>query len=282
MTFEKDYAILNLDNAGITDPVLRKEICELLSVIARHQYPQIDNKLDLFARLVRHENLPHCQAIQQAREMKDLKPWQRFVLNHFPESDFQSVPDQVRRSGVWRCLTWQDLVSDTIYCQGTQMPAILSMAYKPATIVEMGVFAGTTTMLLCKLNPESRIYGIDNHSRFDDSLPIGYMAMMQDVRNLTLAFMPSWEFSLPGQVDLCFIDADHTGDAPYKDSVRAWENRNISGQWCIAWDDYHPNQPDVKNAVDRFVTEVNMPLQKLGSWVFIGTIPVSEMQKYIE
>ena len=81
---------------------------------------------------------------------------------------------------------------------------------------------------------------------------------------------------MPNQVDLCFIDACHFLPEVELDTWRAWENRNTKGDWCIAWDDYNENNPDVFNTVNKFVEEVGMPLQKIGSWYWIGTKIVSE------
>jgi hypothetical protein len=100
---------------------------------------------------------------------------------------------------------------------------------------------------------------------------VGYIPLAHKVNNLNLYIMNSWELKLPGQVDLCFIDADHFLPAVEKDTWTAWNNRNKDGDWCIAWDDYHPNNPDVKNTVDKFCAEVGYPLQKIASWHWIGS-----------
>lgn len=230
------------------------------------------------------ENIPDSEALRRARTREGLQSWQHFVFDHLPENNYLPAPPYVHGiPGIWRAKDWEHLASDTVLCNGTQMPAKLSMVYKPRIIVEMGVHDGTTSLLFCKLNPQARVYGVDCRGRIHgntslQSVPVGFTAMMQDVKNLTLHIGNSWEFSMPGQVDLCFIDADHSGDAPYKDSVRAWDNRNVSRDWCIAWDDYHPSNPDVVRAVDQFVKEVKMPLWKVGSWYYIGTKPHSEVE----
>lgn len=230
------------------------------------------------------ENIPDQDAIRRARERTGLKLWQHFLFDHMPENRHLPIPPYVHGiPGIWRAKDWEHLASDTVACNGTQMAAILSMVYKPRVIVEMGVHDGTTTLLLCKMNPEARVYGVDCRGRIHgdyslQSVPVGFTAMMQDVKNLTLHIGNSWDFSMPGKVDLCYIDADHIRDAPYKDSWRAWDNRNTSGDWCIAWDDYHENNPDVKYAVDRFTAEVGMQLHQIGSWFYIGTRPHREVE----
>ena len=228
------------------------------------------------------ENVPMQADTDRARSRANLEPWQHYLLDCFPEAGHLPTPPYVAEiPGIWRCKDWEHLVCDTIQCNGTQMPTKLSMLYKPKVIVEMGVHDGTTTMLLCKLNPTARVYGVDCRSRINgewsmQSVPVGFTALMQGVNNLTLHIGNSWEFEMPGKVDMCFIDADHCGDAPYKDSLCAWLNRNANNDWCIAWDDYHPNNPDVMNAVDEFVSAVGMPLWKLGSWFYIGTKKVED------
>lgn len=219
----------------------------------------------------------HRQYVLDHCFTKPLEPWQQYVLDCFPESSHLPTPTYVDGvQSLWRLKDWEHLASDTIACYGTQMVAKLSMVYRPKVIVEFGVRDGTTTLLLCKLNPNARVYGIDLYSRVscgpvDHHVPTGFTALMQNVNNLTLHIGNSWDFLAPGLVDLCFVDAEHCGDAPYKDTLRAWENRNSSGDWCIAWDDYHPNNPDVYSAVNRFVGDVGMELWWVGSWVYIGT-----------
>jgi hypothetical protein len=225
-----------------------------------------------------NENIPDPKALARARSRAGLEPWQNYLLDCFPESEYHAAPPYVAGiHGIWRAKDWEHLASDTVQCNGTQMAAKLSLLYRPRTIVEMGVHDGTTTLLLCKLNPQAHVHGVDCRGRIHGdnsphSVPVGFTAMMQCVNNLTLYIGGnSWDFSMPGKVDLCFIDADHTGESPYRDSVRAWDNRNTSGDWCIAWDDYHPNNPDVVRAVDTFCSQVRMELHQVGSWFYIGT-----------
>ncbi len=200
-----------------------------------------------------------------------MKPWQQYLFTCFKQEEYVEVniPDL---SNMWRFATWDSFVYDTIVCNGTQMATLLSMVYKPKVIVEFGLDAGFTTLQFCRLNPDARIHGVDINSwNLMTNLPIAYHVMMNKVKNLSVHIMSSSDFSMPNQVDLCFIDGDHCGDAPWKDSVRAWENRNTNRDWCIAWDDYHENNPDVYRAVNEFVKMVGMELKKVGSWFYIGT-----------
>lgn len=235
------------------------------------------------------ENVPVPEAISRARCRLNLLPWQNYLFDMIPEEDYVNYHESMHHlNGMWRFSTWEHLASDTVHCNGTQMPAILSMVYKPKVIVEMGVSDGSTTMLFCKLNPSARVYGVDCRSRAYSErkwttrdaipVPVGYTCMIQGVSNITLIVGNSWDLSLPNQVDLCFIDADHQGNAPYRDSLRAWDNRNRDGDWCIAWDDYHPSNSDVYNAVNQFVGEREQKLHQLGSWFWIGTKSPDEIE----
>lgn len=214
----------------------------------------------------------------------DLKPWQRYVLSCFPKDEFYEFPEYILRlSAMHRYSTYNKFVWDTITRNGCIASATLSLAFKPKVIVEMGIHGGFTTLLLCKLNPQARVHAVDRISILPDyegvlypRLPIGYAALINNVKNLTLHIKDSAEFYMPNQVDLCFVDGDHFKPGVEHDTWRAWENRNRSGDWCIAWDDYHPSNPDVKNTIDDFVKEVGYPLQKMVSWVWIGSKILSE------
>lgn len=208
--------------------------------------------------------------------------WQEYLFSCFKKQEYIPIPCTGSLHNMWRHATWDEFVRDTIECNGTQMATLLSMVYKPKTVVEFGLDAGFTTLQFCKLNPEAQVYGVDLNSwNQNTNLPICFHALMNKVNNLTLILgKPSWEFKLPGKVDLCFIDACHTGDAPWKDTQRAWDNRNINSNWCIAWDDYHENNPDVFSAVNKFVRLVQMELHQVGSWFYIGSLPHEHLREF--
>ena len=208
--------------------------------------------------------------------------WKEYLLSRCPAESFNSMPQWAReQSAQWRYADYEAFRYDVIECNGPVAATCLSLAYQPKLIVEMGVFSGHTSFILCRANPDARVHGVDIRSRMKKTtLSTGYTAMLHGVSNFTLHIGNSFDFAM-ASVDLCFIDADHCGDAPYLDSLRAWENRNAAGDWCIAWDDYHPSNPDVVNAVDRFVSEVGMPLHTLMSWVYIGTKPHSAVEAFL-
>jgi hypothetical protein len=183
--------------------------------------------------------------------------------------------------GFLRFASWDILKEDTLERNGAVAAACLSMLFRPKVIVEFGVKVGWTSLLLCRLNPKARVHGVDVSGRvYQTFLPTGYAPLMHEVKNYSLHLMNSWDFDMKGKVDLCFIDADHFNPAVTKDTWRAWENRNTEGDWCIAWDDYHPNNPDVFSTVNDFVKEVGYPLQKTMSWYWIGTKSLLESEIY--
>lgn len=207
--------------------------------------------------------------------MTTMRPWQEYILSKIPPDSMRSAPSWARSEPIQpRFLDYEALREDVLIQFGPVAAVCLSMAYKPRVVVEMGTHSGSTSFILCRTNPEARVYGIDMRPCIESRsyLPAGYTAFLHGADNFTMHIGKSWEFALPGQVDMCFIDAEHCGDAPYKDSIRAWENRNVNHHWCIAWDDYHPSCPDVVRAVDQFVGEVGMELRELMSWRYIGTI----------
>lgn len=233
----------------------------------------------LFSRLVRFENLPDRRGVGRELDPSDLRfPWQRFILEKIKREEYTDLEESVsEKVSMWKYSTYDMLLSDVVNTGGAMCATLLSMLYRPKVIVEMGVHAGFTTMLFCKLNPEAIIHGVDIHSRCSDNkVPTGYAAMIQDVQNLRLHFMNSWDFDLTGKVDLCFVDANHSLPAVKLDTERAWENRNKDGDWCIAWDDYHPSNPDVYNTVNEFCRKVGIGLNKINAWYYIGTKRMSE------
>lgn len=211
-----------------------------------------------------------------------ITPWQYYALSCFPKESFYEFPDFIRKAHTdfERYSSHERFVWDTIERCGCIAATTLSMLFKPKVIVEMGVKLGWTSFLLSRLNPEANVFGVDISGKMENScfpyLPTGYAALMNNCQNYALYIMNSYDFSMPGKVDLCFIDADHFLPAVALDTRRAWDNRNIEGDWCIAWDDYHPNNPDVFNTVNSFVAEVGYPLQKIGSWYWIGNKEMSE------
>ncbi len=208
--------------------------------------------------------------------------WQKYALSCFKKEEFYEFPEFIKKMGTdfERYCSHERFVWDTLERCGCIAATTLSMLFKPKIVVEMGVNLGWTSLLLCRLNPDAWVFGVDISGRFQNGdfpyLPTGYVTLMNNVKNYSLVMGNSWDLEMHHQVDLCFIDADHTLPAVEKDTWRAWNNRNTKGDWCIAWDDYHVNNPDVFNTVNKFVAEVSYPLQKIASWYWIGSKTVAE------
>ncbi len=280
-----DHAKHHLARAGIgSESAQYRTVMQMLETLAAQttdlgEQAKIAN---LVGRLVRLENLPVAEAAEWKHKIPgDLLPWQKALIERMPPETFCELPSYMaEQSSMWKLATYEAFLSDTIDCHGTQMAVGLSLAFKPKVVVEFGVHAGFTTLLFCRMNPEARVYAVDSAARaVGTMLPTCCVPMMHQVQNLTIAIMDSAEFRMPGQVDLCFVDADHGGEAPLRDSWRAWENRNTAGDWCIAWDDYHEDNPDVVRAVDTICLETNEELKRVGSWVWIGTKSEAELRQ---
>jgi hypothetical protein len=215
----------------------------------------------------------------------NLKPWQLYSLEAFKPEDWVDLPIEYRSqfgSGIWRLGTYEDFVYETVALHGWIASCTLSLLFKPKVIAEFGIYAGLTSLLFSKFNPTADVYVVDIQDILSVgplpqiSFPTGYMTIAHGCKNVIKKVMSSSNFVLPDQVDLCYIDGDHSYKGCMNDSLRAWENRNTKRDWCIAWDDYHPNTVEVYNAVNDFVRQVGMPLQKIGTWFWIGTKTIGE------
>lgn len=197
--------------------------------------------------------------------------WKEWALSCFDKDKFFEVPENFRSehgNTLQRWSTWNSVVQDN----GYNTAAILSMIYKPKVVVEFGVHFGWTSLLWCKFNPQARVHGIDRYGHPHDTiLPTGYVPLMHDCKNYSLHIMNSYDFEMPNQVGLCFIDGWHFAPTVLKDCWRAWENRCKDKDWCIIWDDYSPPNTDVIEAVDEFTKRIGYQLHNLGAWHFIGT-----------
>ncbi len=140
--------------------------------------------------------------------------------------------------------------------------AMLSRVIKPEVVVEFGTSLGMGTCLLRWLNPRAWLVTVDaNAETFlpgDVRVPMGQLAMHQGIK-CGYVRGNSWDYSLPGTAQLCFIDADHSYSAVAGDSMRAWNNRFEAGRWAIAWHDHQ--LPDVQRAVAEFCEAVGVELQ---------------------
>lgn len=141
--------------------------------------------------------------------------------------------------------------------------AMLSRLIKPRVIVEFGTSLGIGTCLLRWLNPDAHLLTVDiNTVTFmpgDIRVPMGCLARWQKIKCCYVT-CNSWEFNRP-DVDLCFIDADHSYEAVKKDSERAWLNKSSDHIWAIAWHDHNNRHPGVMQAVTEFCASKDVILR---------------------
>jgi hypothetical protein len=145
----------------------------------------------------------------------------------------------------------------------TRELAMLSRIIKPKTVVEFGTCQGIGTCLLSWLNPKAWLATVDvNAETFlpgDIRAPMGTLAKRQKIV-CHYETKLSWEYQT-SNVDLCFIDADHSYEAVAKDSETAWLNRSQHGPWAIAWHDYNERHLGVVRAVGEFYRLHGLELQ---------------------
>jgi hypothetical protein len=136
---------------------------------------------------------------------------------------------------------------------------------KAKKVVEFGTNLGAGTFLLSKLNPDAEIFTtdiVDSWSSDGCIFEIGHIAKVNKVKCHYLK-QNSHDLSIQN-VDFCFIDGDHREQGVYKDSLRAWENRNKSG-WLIAWHDFVFDEEMTGNrkSIEKFSNEVGITVYKL-------------------
>lgn len=146
----------------------------------------------------------------------------------------------------------------------TRELAYLSRITRPRTVVEFGTCQGIGTCLLRWLNPTARLITVDKNQWTympgDQRVPMGHLAKWQDIR-CEFVRGEAHNFFLSGQVDLCFIDGDHSYVHVLDDSNRAWDNRSRDHDWTIVWHDYNNRHLGVMMAVHEFCKQTSYPLQ---------------------
>ncbi len=141
-------------------------------------------------------------------------------------------------------------------CFYTRELTWLSMWCQPKTVVEFGTDKGIGTFILKRMNPNAMIYTVDINDKVkmpgDQYVETGFFAL--DERNIVFERQDSKNFKQT-DVQLCFIDGDHSQDAVWNDSLRAWANRPNEGRWVIIWHDYREGSDDfggLRMAINRF------------------------------
>lgn len=136
----------------------------------------------------------------------------------------------------------------------TRELAMLSRVVQPKSIVEFGTSLGIGTCLLRWLNPSARLVTVDTEEYTympgERRVPIGYLAKWNGIL-CEYVFGTSCDY-IGKNVDLCFIDGDHSYAGVIADSQRAWINRASGGRWVIVWHDHNDRHPGVMRAVEEF------------------------------
>ena len=196
-----------------------------------------------------------------------MEPWQNFAIENIKKYPFISLNWQGYEDELKAHNDVDSYIQYYIDSGSAQLFALLSMTFKPNIIVEFGTAMGIRTHLLWRLNPNASIYTVEplETVRSDGNYPAGYVAK---INHASVTYIKDFSYATNIQnVNFCYIDADHSEESVYRDSLLAWKNRNTSQDWVILWDDYPLGS--VAKAVNRFVSEVNVPLQGMGH-VFIA------------
>jgi len=140
----------------------------------------------------------------------------------------------------------------------------VSLTIRPRNIVEFGTNIGLSTLLLRILNPNAEITTIDTLSMQympgDIKVVTGMLAKHNGVKAHYL-LGDSNQFTAT-DVDMCFIDADHSYGAVVADSEQAWNNRNKDYS-AIVWHDHNERHPGVIQAVSEFIVRKRILLNML-------------------
>jgi hypothetical protein len=155
------------------------------------------------------------------------------------------------------------------------------------TGVEVGVANGEYSKLICDLNPQMKLYGIDPWTPYKDYIDFKKHSTFKMMEEETLRRMRKYikegqyeiikEFSIDAvkrfedkSLDFVYIDANHEGDYALID-VTAWAKKVKSGGIVAGHDFYHSDATkipywSVKGAIKTYVKNNNIqPLIVLGS-----------------
>lgn len=154
--------------------------------------------------------------------------------------------------------------------------AMVSRRLKPEKIVEFGTSLGIGTCLLRWLNPSAELITVDiNRNTYmpgDNLVPTGILARLQ---GFGCNFVTGdSRLYISEEVELCFIDADHSYESVIADSMRAFHNLTREDPWAIVWHDHNSRHPGVMRAVREFCSSLGLTLRMRGDsdtvWVESG------------
>ena len=124
-----------------------------------------------------------------------MKPWKKYIFECFDRNEFIDMPLEVQAlekgRAMWRFATWEAFRTDIMERNGPIAATTLSMLFKPKVIVEMGVHAGWTSLLLCRLNPDAIVHGVDISDVVNTAkdYPTGYVVLKHKCPNFKLYHM---------------------------------------------------------------------------------------------
>ena len=127
----------------------------------------------------------------------------------------------------------------------------LSDYVKPNFIIELGTSLGMGTFMLSMLNPDAVLYTVDNKDM--QYLP-GYIKVstgyISRLNNVYCQYIngESYKTKIPEKFHLCFIDADHSGETVWKDTLWAWANK--SNKYAIIWHDYRVDNSEFDGLIE--------------------------------
>lgn len=141
--------------------------------------------------------------------------------------------------------------------------AQVSMDIQPSRIVEIGTSLGIGTLLLRILNPKAHITSVDNRNWVPagdgKEYPVGVLAINNGSKH-TQEFGDSEHYRFE-DVEMFFIDGDHSYDAVVDDSENAWHGKSPS-KWAIVWHDYNDRHPGAVQAVNEFCAKHKLILTR--------------------
>ncbi len=141
--------------------------------------------------------------------------------------------------------------------------------------MEIGINQGGTAQNMCRNNPGKTIYGVDYlqgctmHPSQKSEQPTGETVarLCRSEPNFVLYLENSWNLKLPDNIDMVFIDADHTYQGVKADTENIL--RQVRRGTVIFWHDYHNNLHPDYLAVNDYIDKEVAPRMNL--WGFKET-----------
>lgn len=199
--------------------------------------------------------------------------WQSFFVDRVKSTPFIPVTRKMEYCVTLEAHTSLEKYIDFYCLKGAgRFWAVISMVMQPKVIVEFGTANGATTNLLAKLNPQAIVHSLDHIGNAGSAgAPSGFLA--KDAENVNLIIGDSKLFECK-DVDVCYIDGNHSRESVIVDSERAWENKNFEGDWCIIWDD--EDLASVKEGLSDVTSRLQLEMQAAWNRPFVGTRNVEE------